>query len=155
MDSVLRAVVVYFLLLVIFRISGKRSLAENSTFEFVLLLLISETAQQWLLGEDFSFTNAAILIATLAGLNIVLSLLKQRSQTLARLIDGTPLVLVENGRPLAERMNKVRVDVADILTAARQLQGLERMDQIKYAVLETTGVITIVPQSSHSDDKTP
>jgi uncharacterized membrane protein YcaP (DUF421 family) len=146
MDSVLRAVIVYFLLLGILRLSGKRSLAENSTFDFVLLLLISETAQQWLLGEDFSFTNAVILIVTLAGLNIVFSLLKQRFRTVAKLVDGVPMLLVENGNPLKEPMKRARIEVSDVLSAARELQGLERMDQIKYAVLETSGVITVIPK---------
>ena len=146
MDSVLRAVIVYFLLLGVLRLSGKRSLAENSTFDFVLLLLISETAQQWLLGEDFSFTNAVILILTLAGLNIVFSLLKQRFRTVAKLVDGVPMLLVENGNPLKEPMKRARIEVSDVLSAARELQGLERMDQIKYAVLETSGVITVIPK---------
>ena len=146
MDSVLRAVIVYFLLLGVLRLSGKRSLAENSTFDFVLLLLISETAQQWLLGEDFSFTNAVILIVTLAGLNIVFSLLKQRFRTVAKLVDGVPMLLVENGNPLKEPLKRARIEVSDVLSAARELQGLERMDQIKYAVLETSGVITVIPK---------
>ncbi len=145
MDAVLRAAVVYFVLLVVLRISGRRSLSEHSTFDFVLLLLISETAQQWLVGEDFSLTNALILVATLAGLNISLSLLKQKFRMVAKIVDGVPLLLVENGNPLKEPMKRARVETSDILAAARELQGLERMDQIKFAVMETTGIITVVP----------
>lgn len=148
MDSVLRAVAIYVILLVIFRISGKRSLAQITTFDFVLLLIIGEATQQALLGEDFSLTNAFVVIVTLVGLDIGLSLLKGRSQKLERVVDDLPLLIVEDGRPLQERMDKARIDQSDVLTAARELQGLERMDQIKYAVLERSGGISIIPKSS-------
>lgn len=147
MDSVFRALAIYAILLIIFRISGKRSLAQITTFDFVLLLVIGEATQQALLGDDFSLTNAFIVIVTLVGIDIGLSLLKQRSPKLELLLDNAPLIIVENGRPLQERMDKARIDESDVLTAARELQGLERMDQIKYAVLERSGGVSIIPQS--------
>jgi uncharacterized membrane protein YcaP (DUF421 family) len=148
MDSVLRAAAIYVILLVIFRISGKRSLAQITTFDFILLLIIGEATQQALLGQDFSLTNAFVVIITLLGVDIGLSLLKGRSKTLERVVDDLPLVIVEDGRPLQERMDKARVDQAGVLTAARELQGLERMEQIKYAVLERSGGISIIPKQS-------
>jgi uncharacterized membrane protein YcaP (DUF421 family) len=147
MDSVLRALAIYAILLIIFRISGKRSLAQITTFDFVLLLVIGEATQQALLGDDFSMTNAFIVIVTLLGLDIALSLLKQRSPKIELLLDDTPLIIVEDGRPLKERMDKARIDESDVLTAARELQGLERMDQIKYAVLERSGGVSVVPKA--------
>lgn len=148
MDSVLRGIIIYFFILIIFRLSGKRSLAQITSFDFVLLLIISETTQQALLGKDFSMTNAAVLIVTLMGMDIGLSLLKQRSRRIEKLMDSVPLVIVENGKPLKDRMDKARVDEEDVLTAARELQGLERMEQVKYAVLERSGGISIVPYTS-------
>lgn len=145
MDTVLRGAAIYLFLILIFRISGKRSLAEVTTFDFVLILIVAETTQQALLGEDFSVTNAFILITTLMGLDIGLSLLKERFSTIDRVMDGLPLVIVEQGKPIQLHMKKSRVDEADILEAARRLQGLERMEQIKYAVLERNGGITIIP----------
>ena len=144
MDAVLRGIAVYAFLVIIFRISGQRSLGQVTTFDFVLLLIIAETTQQALLGEDFSVTGAFLLIITLVALDIGLSLLKQRSPRLDRLLEGLPLVIVEDGKPLAERMAKARVDEDDVLAAARELQGLERMEQIKYAVLERSGGISII-----------
>jgi uncharacterized membrane protein YcaP (DUF421 family) len=146
MDSVIRAVAIYGILLIIFRVSGKRSMAQITTFDFVLLLIISEATQQALLGDDFSLINAFVVIITLIGLDIALSLLKQRSPTFELLIDDTPLIIVEDGRPLKERMDKARIDESDILASARELQGLERMDQIKYAVLERSGGVSIIPK---------
>lgn len=146
MDTVLRAAVVYFFIWLVLRIAGKRSLAEMTTFDFVLLLIISETTQASLTDKDNSLTGCFLLIATLVTIDIGLSLWKQRSPRVEKIIDSAPLVLVEDGVPIAERMRKERVDEADILAAARKLRGLERLDQIKYAVLECNGGITIIPK---------
>ncbi|HOR27836.1 MAG TPA: DUF421 domain-containing protein [Candidatus Sumerlaeota bacterium] len=146
MDAVLRGLSVYVFLLIVFRISGKRSLGQVTNFDFVLLLIIAETTQQALLGDDFSITNSFILIVTLMLVDIALSLLKQRLPRLDRLLEGTPLVVVEDGRPIQAYLRRARIDEEDILTAARGTQGLERMEQIKYAVLERNGDITIIPR---------
>jgi len=146
MDAVLRSLVIYVFLLVVFRISGKRSLSQATTFDFVLLLVIGEATQQALLGEDFSMTNAFVVIVTLVGIDILLSLVKQRWQRVERPMEGTPVLLVENGKLLRDRLKKERVDESDIMSAARELQGLERLDQVRYAVLERNGGITIVPR---------
>jgi uncharacterized membrane protein YcaP (DUF421 family) len=146
MDAVLRAFAVFFFLLLLFRVSGKRSVSEVTTFDFVLLLIIAETTQQALLGQDYSLTNAFVAIATLIALDIGLSLLKRRFPRLDFLLEDAPLVIVVDGRPIEDRMQRSRIDESDVLEAARRLQGLERMDQIKYAVLERHGGITVVPR---------
>lgn len=97
MDSVLRAAAMYVALMVLFRIAGRRSLAELTTFDLVLLMMISEATQQALLGDDFSITNAILVIMTLIAIDVGLSLLKQRSGWVSRLIDGEPTIIVENG----------------------------------------------------------
>ncbi len=148
MDSVVRAVAVYLFLMVVFRVAGRRTLGDLTAFDFVLVLIISEAIQQALLDNDDSMTNGFLVVLTLVGLNVLLSLIKQRSHTVEKLLDGVPTILVEDGRPLQERMQKARVDVEDVMQAARQLQGLERLDQIRYAVLERTGGITIIPKQA-------
>jgi uncharacterized membrane protein YcaP (DUF421 family) len=145
MDAVLRAAAIYLVLLVVFRVSGRRTLAELTTFDFVLLLIIGEATQQALLGEDFSLTKAVLVIVTLLTIELVLSILKERVPFLDKLLDGVPMVVVDHGRLLRDRMRKARIDEGDILEAARRLQGIERLDQIKYAVLEVSGGITVVP----------
>ncbi len=146
MDSVLRGAVVYFIVWALFRVAGKRTLSETTPFDFVLLLIIAETTQQALLGDDFSMTNAFLLITTLIGLDILLSIVKERFPHFERVMDGQPILVVNNGVPLEERMKAARIDQSDILEAARRLQGLERMEQIKYAVLEPSGGISIIPR---------
>lgn len=146
MESVIRAALVYLFLLLLLRLTGKRTLAQITSFDFVLLLIISEATQQALIGEDNSMTNAAIVVSTLIGLNIVMSLLKQRYNWVDRLLDDLPLLIVAEGKPLRDIMDKARVDENDVLDAARETQGLERMDQIRHAILERNGKISIIPK---------
>lgn len=148
MDSIVRALIVYVVLMVLFRIGGKRSLAQITTFDFVLLLIISEAVQQALIANDNSMMNALLLVLTFFVADIGMSLLKGRSATFEKLVDDVPLILVEDGKPIPERMRKERVDENDILASARMSQGLERMDQIKYAVLERSGGISIIPKEA-------
>lgn len=146
MDTVFRALGIYAALMIILRGSGQRSLAQITTFDFVLLLILGESTQQALIGDDFSLTAGVLMIAALVGIDMTLAAVKQRSPAFERLLEGVPLVIVEDGRPLRDRMNRSRVDESDVLAAARERQGLERMDQIKYAVLERSGGISIVPK---------
>jgi uncharacterized membrane protein YcaP (DUF421 family) len=146
MDAVLRAAAIYFILLVLVRLTGKRSLGQMTTFDFVLLLIIAEATQQGLLGNDFSLTNAFLVVLTLVGIDTGLSLLERRSGAVDKLVNGVPLVIVEDGEPIEDRMNKARVSADDVLEMAREQQGVERMEQIKYAVLERSGGISVIPR---------
>jgi uncharacterized membrane protein YcaP (DUF421 family) len=146
MDSVLRAVLVYAFLLLVFRIMGKRSLAQITSFDFVLMLIIGESTQQALLGNDFSVINAYIVIGTLMFLELGLSLLKKWMPALDPVVESMPLVIVENGRLIQDRVAHERVDVSDVLAAAREKHGLMRLADIKYAVLERSGGISIIPR---------
>lgn len=146
MDAVLRGVAIYVFLMMLFRITGRRSLAQMTPFDLVLLLIVSEATQQGLLGNDFSVTNAVLVITTLLGVDIMLTFLTHRSRLLARWVNDVPLVLIEDGRVIDDRLKKSRVSMEDILEQARMTQGIERMDQIKYAVLERSGGISIIPK---------
>lgn len=147
MDAILRAVAMYAFLMLIFRLSGKRSLANVTPFDFVLLLIVGEATHQALLGSDYSLTNAFLVIATLIMIDIGLSLLIRQFPSLGPWAEDVPIIVVENGKSIPERCSRERITEADILEAARENQGLERMDQIKYAVLERTGAISIIPKA--------
>lgn len=150
MESILRAAFIYTFILLIFRIVGRRSLGEITTFDFVLLLIIGDSAQQGLLGDDYSLTNAVIVVLTLFLMDIGLSALKQKSPKIEQFLEDSPLILIDNGHMLKKRMDKEHIGESEILCAARKTQGLERLDQIKYAILERDGVISIVPQPQPS-----
>lgn len=146
MELILKAAVVYFLLLVILRVTGRRSLGNMTAFDFILLLIISEAVQNALVGQDTSLTGALLVVGTLVGIDLLLSLCKKRFPALEKVVDGVPTILLRDGKPLAGPLAKSRVDEEDILLAARDKQGLERLDQIKYAVLERAGGISVIPK---------
>jgi uncharacterized membrane protein YcaP (DUF421 family) len=145
MHSVLRSVAVYLFVLVVFRISGKRSLSQITTFDFILLLIIGEATQQALLGNDFSVINAFVVIATLMTLEIVFSWAERRFPKLSRVVESLPVVVVENGKLLRERAEQEGVTLEEVLAAGREHHGLERIEQFKYAILERHGGISVVP----------
>ncbi|WP_081161234.1 DUF421 domain-containing protein [Ensifer aridi] len=146
MESVARGIAVYFVLLIVLRLSGRRTVGQMTPFDFVLLLIIAETTQQALLGDDFSIVNATLLILTLFSVDIVLSYFKQRSPKVALLLDGTPTVLIADGEIDDQALRRARVSIDDILVAAREQQGLARLEEIKFAVLEADGGISIIPR---------
>lgn len=145
MDSVFRAALIYVFVLVMFRISGKRSLSEITTFDFVLLLIISEATQQALLGDDFSIINALVVIATLIVLDLTLSKIEITWPAFGRAMGSLPVILVEDGQLLATRARREGVTREEILEAGREKHGLERLEQFKYAILERHGGISVVP----------
>jgi len=147
MDSVLRALTIYVFLLLIFRIAGNRALAQITTFDFVLLLIIGAATRNALIGKVYSMIHAGLLIITLVGADALLSIWKEHSPLIAKWVEGTPVILVENGEPLKEQMKQCRIGESEIMAAARLLQGLERMEQIKFAVLERSGGISIIPKN--------
>ena len=146
METVIRGAVVFFVLLVIIRLSGRRTLAQMTAFDLVLVLIVAETTQQALLGDDFSIANAVILIITLFTLDILMSYLKEHSSRAEKLLDGVPTVLISLGKPDDRALKRARVDIEDVLESARSKHGVERLDQIKFAVLEVGGDISIVPE---------
>ncbi|MGZ8385824.1 MAG: DUF421 domain-containing protein [Nitrospira sp.] len=146
METVLRALSIYLVLLLVFRLAGRRTLMQMTSFDFVLLLIISEATQNAILGNDYSITTGILAIVTLVGTDILLSYWKQRSAKVERWLDGLPLIIVNNGIPLKPLMDRARVNEEDVLAAARQGPGLERMEQIKYAVLEVGGGISVIPK---------
>jgi uncharacterized membrane protein YcaP (DUF421 family) len=146
MDAVARGAAVYLMLLLIVRLSGRRTLAQMTSFDFVLLLIISEATQNAMIGDDYSVTNGMLVVLTLVGLDVLLSVIKRWSPAAETWLDGKPTIIVEEGEPKTEIMKRARVNEDDVLAAAREVQGLERMDQIKYAVLETSGGISIIPR---------
>jgi uncharacterized membrane protein YcaP (DUF421 family) len=146
MDSIIRGALVYVIMLFIFRMTGKRTLASIDTFDLVLTLIISETVQQALIDDDNSMTNALLLVLTLVSLDILLSILKERFPKLEQLLDSSAAVVVKGGKLQHEALQKERVDESDLLSAARQHHGISTLAEIDYAVVEKSGEITIVPK---------
>ncbi|WP_018000330.1 YetF domain-containing protein [Paracoccus sp. N5] len=146
MDSVIRGVAIYAFLLAVTRFSGRRTMAQATPFDFVLVLIIAETTQQALLGDDFSLINAVVLIVTLFAVDVALSYAKRASSRLALWLDGAPTVLISDGRVDFHALARARVSVNDLLEAARIQHGLKTLADIDAAVLEISGGISIIPK---------
>lgn len=148
MDMVLRAIAIYLVLMVVFKIAGRRALLQMTSFDLILLLIISEATQQALLGNDFSVTGAALTIITLVVVDILFGTLKKYVKGAENLIDGTPVVLVENGQMLENKMREADITRDDIMVSARNNQGIAELAEIKFAILERNGHISIIPKNS-------
>lgn len=136
---------IYLLLLIIFRISGRRTLAETSSFDLVLLLIIGETTQQAMLGTDNSVAGAAIAILSLVSLDMSITYLKQAFPAFDRLIEGYPILLINEGEPRPMALQANGLDDEDLREAARLSHGLAEVKEIRQATLERDGKISIIP----------
>lgn len=145
METVFKACGLYIALLILFRITGRRSLQQTTTFDLVLLLVIGEAAQPALIGDDNSLTTAVVAVTTLLSFDVGLALLKRRAGRLERILEGQPTILVVRGRPLSDQMHRARVGEADVLQSARERHGILRLEDIGIAVLEANGTISVVP----------
>jgi uncharacterized membrane protein YcaP (DUF421 family) len=145
MDSVFKALTVYIALWAIIRLSGRRTMAELSTFDFVMFLIIGGATQRALIGQDYSLINAFVVIATLFAVDILVGFLERDYRPFDKIIKGVPTILIEHGRTLNGRMRWARVTKEELLEAARAAHGLEKLDQIKFAILEAGGDISIIP----------
>jgi uncharacterized membrane protein YcaP (DUF421 family) len=148
MDSVIKSLVVYFVLWLVIRATGRRTLGQLTVFDFILFLIIGGAASRALMGQDYSLTHAFLVIATFVVADVALSLLERDVPRLAHVLKGVPTVVVENGRVLSTRLRRARISEEDVLEAARRAHGLERMDEIKFAIFEASGRISIIPKRS-------
>lgn len=146
MDTIIRVILIYLFLLILLRASGRRALSELTGFDLVLLLIAAEVTDSALLGH-YSFVHSILAITALFTLDIGFSFLKQKYQRIDDWIDGTPIIIVKDGKLLPDRMKNLRIDQEEILLAARQSHGLTGLEQVRYAVAEASGTISIIPRS--------
>lgn len=144
-STVVRSAVVYLLVLAVLRLAGKRTLGEMNTFDFAILLILSEAVQPALVGDDLTITNAALILCTLVGFDAFLGLVKDKSRTVSRWLEDVPAVLMADGVPRREALTRHRVDIEDLLEAARHQHGLLSITQVRCAILERAGGISIIP----------
>ena len=144
--TVARAASVYLFLLAVFRISGRRTLAQVTTFDLILVLILGDATQDTLIGAGATFANAVLAVSTLVLLDIALAGAKRRWPSVDVLIDGLPLPLVVHGRRREALMAAEGVTPDDLLTAARARQGLSQLERGGLAILEQDGRISIVPR---------
>jgi len=142
-EFVLRAAVVYVVILVMVRISGKRSVGQYTPFDLILVVLLGTAVQNSLIGEDVSLLGGLLLAATLIALNWLVGLATSRSRRMDRLVDGVPVVLARNGRVYQEALRRENIAPSDFDEAMRQADCAKHED-VRLALLETDGKISIV-----------
>jgi uncharacterized membrane protein YcaP (DUF421 family) len=142
-EKVLRPIIVYVFLVLSLRLAGKRELAQLNPFDLVVLLTLSNTVQNAIIGDDNSVTGGIIGAATLLGVNYLVVRFLYRHQGLDRLVEGDADVLIEGGQIKAERLEQELITRAELETAARK-QGLGSLDEVDRAILEPGGVISFV-----------
>jgi uncharacterized membrane protein YcaP (DUF421 family) len=158
MESVIKSVVVYLVLWLMIRASGRRTLGQLTVFDFILFLMVGGLAQRALTAQDYSLTHAFLIIATFVIMDIAVSFLERDVPSIGRILKGVPTVVVENGQVLSARLRRARLTEEEILEAARRNCGLERMDEIKFAIFEASGQISIIPKQKSiacDDDAAP
>lgn len=144
---VLRTVVVYVFILVGFRLSGKREVGQLAPYDFALILLIANAVQNAMTGPDFSVQGGLLAAAVLLAGNYVVSLLPLRGKRWGRLLGGSPTVLIQDGGFVDPHLKREHLDREDVEMAIRE-HGIESVKDVKLAVLETDGSISVVPTSS-------
>lgn len=144
METVLRVIIIYLFLMVALRLMGKREFGEMAPFDIVVLLLIPEMFSQAMVREDFSLTNALVAVSTLLVLVFATSLLSYRFKAVGRAVAGVPAVLVRHGTLVRRNLDHERVSPEEVLDAMHAA-GLHAMEQVRWAILESDGRITVIP----------
>jgi uncharacterized membrane protein YcaP (DUF421 family) len=146
MDLVLRATVIFFFVFLVTRVAGKRELSSMEPFDLILLVVLGDLVQQGVTQSDYSVTGALIVISTMTVLTVALSFVNFRLRFLRGVLEGQPVVLVENGRVIERNMRRERITMEDLEAEGRQQQVVDVAD-MRWAVLETSGRISIIPAS--------
>lgn len=146
-EFILRAVVVYVVVLGMVRLSGKRPLGQITPFDVLLVVLLGNAVQNALLGTDTSLGGGLLLAATLILLNYGVGWVSTRSRRIERLVEGEPVVIARDGRLFDAVLRREQVTRSDFEAAMRQ-QGCLGVEDVELALLEINGHITIIPRKS-------
>jgi uncharacterized membrane protein YcaP (DUF421 family) len=142
-EKVVRPLIVYAVLVMLVRLAGKRELAQLNPFDLIVLLMLSNTVQNAIIGNDNSLTGGVVGAVTLIAVNWFVVRFMYRHEKLDRLIEGDPVTLVEDGRVLRDCLDKEMITVAELEAAAHR-QGFGSLDEVGRAVLEPGGTLAFI-----------
>ena len=146
MDLVIRAAVAFAFVYLITRVIGRRELSSMQPFDLILLVMIGDLVQQGVTQNDFSVTGAILVGGTIALLTVAVSFLSFRFPRLRPALDGEPVIVVEDGKPIERNLRRNRITLEELAAAARQSQ-LASIEDVRWGVLETNGRISFIPKS--------
>lgn len=145
MDLAIRATVLFLFVFMLTRILGRRELSSLEPFDLILLIVIGDAIQQGLTQDDYSVTGAMIVVGVFAVLQVTISVLSYYVPLLRPALEGEPIVLVENGKALERNMRRERITLEELMVEVRQ-QQLGSLEDVQWAVLETSGKVSIIPK---------
>ena len=143
MDLVGRAFVMFLLILLLVRVVNRRELSKMEPYDLVLLIVLGDLVQQGITQNDYSITGASIVIVTMTLLSIFTAYVAYRLPRFGRVLDGEPVILLENGRPLEKNLRRERISLGELAAEARQ-NDIADLGSVRYAVLETSGSISFL-----------
>jgi uncharacterized membrane protein YcaP (DUF421 family) len=143
MDIVIRAAVAFLVILLLTRIVGRRELNTLEPFDLILLVTIGDLVQQGVTQNDFSVTGLALAVGTIAMLTVLFSYLPWRFRALRPVLEGQPVILIEDGNVIERNLRRNRLTQEEIAAEAR-FQQIDSFEQIRWAVLETSGKISFI-----------
>jgi uncharacterized membrane protein YcaP (DUF421 family) len=142
MDIVLRALFAFLFLLFVTRIVGRRELSTMEPFDLILLVILGDLTQQGVTQSDNSITGIVLAIGTMGLMTVLVSFLSFRVRRLRPLIDGEPIVLVQDGAPLLRNLRRERITTEELAASARLQAQIDSFADVKWAILETNGQIS-------------
>ncbi len=143
-EIIARTVVVYIALLASLRLAGKRELGQMTPFDLVVILLIANAVQNAMVGPDTSVTGGLIAAATLIAINYGVAVARQRLPGLRRTVEGSPTLLISDGKFITENLRREGLDEDEVMMAIRE-HGVSTVEGVRMAVLETDGSISVIP----------
>jgi uncharacterized membrane protein YcaP (DUF421 family) len=143
MDIVLRAIALFAFMFLLIRVIGRRELSSLAPFDLILLIILGDSIQQGLTQDDYSLTGAMLAVGTIAVLQVLVSYTSFRIPWLRPVLEGHPVVIVQDGKPIEKNLKRERMTVEEVIAEARQ-QQIDSLDKVKWAVVETNGKISFI-----------
>jgi uncharacterized membrane protein YcaP (DUF421 family) len=143
MDIVVRAALAYVFITFLMRAVGRRELSSMSPSDLILLVVLGDLIQSGVTQSDYSITGVLLAATTIGLCAVATSYLVFKSKRASKIIEGDPVIIVQDGKPIENNMKGERINIDDVMAEARA-QQIERLDQVKWAVLEATGQITFI-----------
>jgi uncharacterized membrane protein YcaP (DUF421 family) len=148
MDLAIRTAVIFFFIFLLMRVIGRRELSSLEPFDLILLVVLGDSVQQAVTQDDYSVTGAFIVVSTIALLQVFVSYLNFRVPRLRAVLDGEPIVVVQDGKVIEGNARRERLTLDDIAEAAR-MQQIATLEDVQWAVLETSGELTFIEKQKN------
>ena len=146
MDMIFRTILIYVTILIGMRLMGKREIGELTPIDLVVSLMIAELGVLIIEDKSIGIINGIIPIFTLVGIEILVSYLSLKNELVRKIVNGTPVVLIKNGKIMIEEMKKNRYTTHDLLTQLRE-KDIFNISDVEVGILETSGELTVIPKS--------